>query len=193
MSRPRLFRLLRCASSGPLHPSRRRPTQRLFQTTTADQDEMFLQQYPQSHHVQFRKKPRPTLLQMSQARMRFLPVGQRRPQGQHKTLVGRGKVHDTVQRSSGETQTPRCLVGNPLAERRARKHRQAHEPTTRQMEKNTPRKRGNGSLRGQLASGRDQTITTHWSNWLHEKTGGQQSTPIHWALQKTGRHPRPGS
>ena len=150
MSCPRLFRLLRCAPSRHLHPGPHRPTPRLFQTTTADQDEMLLQQYPQSHHVQFRKKPRPLVLQMCQARVRFLPVGQRRPQGQQTPLVGRGKVHDPVQRSSGETQTPRCLMGNPLAERRARDRRQAHGSPTRHhpQGKVVPGEKGNGSLRG---------------------------------------------
>ena len=114
---PRLLRLLRRAPSRHLRPGSHRPTPSLFQKTPPDQDEMFLQQQSQSHHVQFRKKPRPPLLQMCQARVRFLPMGQRRPQGQHKALVGRRKVHHPLQRSSGQTQTPRCLMGNPPAER----------------------------------------------------------------------------
>ena len=75
VSRPRLLRLLQRAPSRHLHPSPQTPTPRLFQTVALDQDEMLLQQYPQSRHVQFRKKPRPPLLQMCQAPVRFLPVG----------------------------------------------------------------------------------------------------------------------
>ena len=75
VSRPRLLCLLQCAPSRHLHPSPQTPTPRLFQTVALDQDEMLLQQYPQSRHVQFRKKPRPPLLQMCQAPVRFLPVG----------------------------------------------------------------------------------------------------------------------
>ena len=110
VSRPRLLRLLQCAPSTHLHLSRHRPTPRLFQKTASRQVEMLLQQYPQSRHAQFRKKPRAPLLQMCQARVRFLPVGQRRRQGKQTSLVGRGKVPHPLQRSSGETQTSRCLV-----------------------------------------------------------------------------------
>ena len=151
---PRLFRLLGRAPSRHLRPSRHRPTPTLFQKTTPDQDEMFLQQYPQSHHFQFRKKPRAPLLQMFQARVRFLPMGRRRPPGQQTSLVGRGKVHHPVQRSSSQTQTPRCLMGNLPAEGRARDHRQAHDRHHPQRKIN-PGEKGNGSLRGQLASRRD--------------------------------------
>ena len=75
VSCPRVFHLLRGAPSRHVPPGRHRPTPRFFQTTPADQDEMLLQQYPQPHPVQFRKKPRASLLQMCQARVRFLPVG----------------------------------------------------------------------------------------------------------------------
>ena len=90
------------------------------------------------------------------------------------SLVGRGNVHDPVQRTSGETQTPRCLMGNPPAERDPRKHRQAHDRHHPQR-KIHPGEKGNGSLRGQLASRRGQPA------------------PIYWSLQKTGRCPRPGT
>ena len=118
-------------------------------------------------HTQFRKKPRPPLLQMRQVRVRFLPVGQRRPQEKHTSLVGRGKVHDPVQWSSGETQTPRCLMGNPPAKMRARDRRQVRGSPTRHHHqgKILLGEKGAGSLRGQLASRRSQTIPSY------EKTG----------------------